>query len=151
MKKKLLILSVALLGTLSIASAKDVGVTSSNAVHSEISLTDKRFHRRAVESALWAQPIVGYWAMREAFRETFDYKLNDVVYSSQIADWKYKFLTVNNTTLYSYVFYNVKNGPIVVEIPSTTKDVGPLWFDHELMATSIYRFWWTRSGQRQGC
>ena len=124
MKIKPLLISLVLLGTLSVASAKDVGVSSSNSMSSEMSLTDKRFHRRAVESAIWAQPIVGFWAMRDAFRETFDYKLNDVVYSSQIADWKYKFLTVNNTTLYSYVFYNIKKEPVVVEIPSTTKDVG---------------------------
>ena len=90
-----------------------------------VSLTDKRLHRRAVESVLWGQPIASYWAMRNACRTTFNYELNDVLFFSKPADWKYKFLTLNNTTLYSYVFFNInKDGPVVIEIPKTTKDIG---------------------------
>ena len=119
------ILAVIAIAALSTTTAPTVATAQSTTGAEAVSLTDKRFHRRAVESALWGQPIVSYWAMRDSLRTTFNYELNDVVYFSKPADWKYKFLTVNNTTLYSYVFFNVKkDGPVVIEIPTTTKDIG---------------------------
>jgi hypothetical protein len=43
-----------------------------------VSLSDKRLHRRAIESVFWGMPIVSVWAMRDACRTTFNYELNDI-------------------------------------------------------------------------
>jgi hypothetical protein len=107
-----------------LSTTPTVATAQSATASDDMSLTDKRFHRRAVESVLWGQPIVDVWAMRNSLRTTFDGGLNDILYFSKPADWKYKFLTVNNTTLYSYTFFNIRDEPIVIEIPKTTKDVG---------------------------
>jgi hypothetical protein len=48
-----------------------------------------------------------------------------VLYFSKPQDWHLGITTPNNSTLYIMSFWNTqKDGPIVVEIPPTTKDVG---------------------------
>lgn len=126
-KNKLSKLVVALIAITVLATTivPTVATAQSTTDADAVSLSDKRLNRRAIEGVFWGMPIVSVWAMRDACRTTFNYELNDIVYFSKPADWKYKFLTVNNTTLYSYVFYNVeRDGPIVIEIPRTTEDVG---------------------------
>ena len=86
---------------------------------------EKRFHRRAVETAMWGMPVVNYWAMREGFARDLGSQANDIVYFSKPVDWHLRITTPNNTTLYMMSFWNTeKDGPIVIEVPKTTKDVG---------------------------
>jgi hypothetical protein len=86
---------------------------------------DGKFERRAVEAAYWGMPMVNLWAMREGFNRDTGLGPNAVAYFSRPMDWKFQVTTPNNTTLYIMSFWNTrKDGPIVVEIPPTTKDVG---------------------------
>ena len=88
-------------------------------------LEAKRYERRAVEAAMWGMPVVNYWAMREGFARDLGSKANDIVYFSKPVDWHLRITTPNNTTLYMMSFWNTeKDGPIVIEVPKTTKDVG---------------------------
>ncbi|PWJ44220.1 DUF1254 domain-containing protein [Sediminitomix flava] len=85
----------------------------------------KRYQRRATETALWGMPLVNLWAMREGFKEDANVQYNDVAYFSKPMDWKLQVTTPNNSTLYIFSFWNTKkDGPIVVEVPKTTEDVG---------------------------
>jgi hypothetical protein len=88
-------------------------------------MSDERFQRRAVEAAFWGMPAVNTWAMREGLKRDVDAGYNTVTYFSKPMDWKLQVTTPNNSTLYMFSFWNTKrDGPIVVEVPPTTKDVG---------------------------
>ena len=49
---------------------------------------------------------------------------NDVGYFSKIQNWKFQTATPNNTTPYILTYWNMEDGPVVVEMPASTKDVG---------------------------
>jgi hypothetical protein len=92
---------------------------------SALGIDEKRIHRRAVEAAYWGMPTVNIWAMREAFDRDAGAGSNAVTYFSKPADWRLQVTTPNNSTLYIFSFWNTKeDGPIVVEVPPTTEDVG---------------------------
>ena len=44
-------------------------------------------------------------------------KINEIMYWSRPANWKNKTLTPNPDTIYFMPFWNVKDGPLVIEIP----------------------------------
>jgi hypothetical protein len=70
-------------------------------------------------------PTVNIWAMREGFKRDAGAGPNAVTYFSKPMDWKLGVTTPNNSTLYIFSFWNTKkDGPIVIEVPPTTKDVG---------------------------
>jgi len=80
--------------------------------------------RRAIEAAVWGMPIVNFQAMRDGLKKDAGVGFNDVAYNSKVQTWRLRVTTNNNTTPYLYTFWNVKDGPVVVEIPASTKDVG---------------------------
>ena len=48
---------------------------------------------------------------------------NTVAYHSEVQTWKEKFTTNNNTSPYAYLFWDLSNGPIVVDMPGTHKGI----------------------------
>ena len=92
-----------------------------------ISLTtqEKMIHRRAVEAAVWAMPLTNALAMRDGFAEV-GCGYNDVCYFSKIQDYRAAVTTPNNTTPYVMAFWNISDGPIMIEVPPTENDLG-LW------------------------
>ena len=79
-------------------------------------LARRAIERRAVEAAIWGMPIVSVDAMRQAFfRAGAQY--GDVVYCSKPADWKFQTTTPNASSLYVYLNFNTKDGPVVLDIP----------------------------------
>lgn len=87
---------------------------------SNTELADRTRYRRAVEAAIWGMPIVAFDAMREAFVRDAGARFNDVCYLSTPADWKLQFTTPNASSLYMFVNFNTKDGPIVYEVPAAT-------------------------------
>jgi hypothetical protein len=74
--------------------------------------------RRAVDAAIWGQPIVSFDAMRQAYFRDAKAKYNDVIWWPTGAGWKNQSLTVNTSVRYIYFFLNTKNdGPVVLELP----------------------------------
>ena len=71
----------------------------------------------AIDTALWGTPIVSFSAMREAFLRDAEAKYGDLVYFSRFADWRLQFTTPNASTRYVFAFFNLKNGPVVLDIP----------------------------------
>jgi hypothetical protein len=81
-------------------------------------LARRTVERRAVEAAIWGMPLVNTDAMRQAYFRDVGAKYNDICYFSKPADWKFQVTTPNASTNYVYFNYNLKDGPVVVEIPA---------------------------------
>jgi hypothetical protein len=80
-------------------------------------LAQRTVARRAVEAAIWGMPLVNTDAMRQAYFRDAGAKYNDICFFSKPADWRYQVTTPNASTNYVYFNFNLKDGPIVVEIP----------------------------------
>src|SRR6476660_10647417 len=81
-------------------------------------LARRTIERRAVEAAIWGMPLVNTDAMREAYFRDVGAKYNDICYFSTPQNWKFQVTTPNASTNYIYFNYNLKDGPVVVEIPA---------------------------------
>jgi hypothetical protein len=82
-------------------------------------LAKRTIQRRAVEAAIWGQPIVMFDAMRQAYFRDAKAKYNDVIWWPRGADWKSQNLTPNSVA--RYIFFNgntAVDGPIVFELPA---------------------------------
>ncbi|MEH6943117.1 DUF1254 domain-containing protein [Bacillus sp. JJ722] len=88
-------------------------------------LKKNEIERRAVEAAIWGMPLVNFDAMRQAYFNDANAQYNDIIYYPKFADWKYQATTPNNTTNYAMFFCNLKQGPIVVEVPP--EEEAALW------------------------
>jgi hypothetical protein len=78
----------------------------------------ERLERRAYESALWGQALVAGNEMIEGGMSAGQ-KLNQVAFFSRPPNWKFQQPTPNNSTCYVQLIYDVKQGPVVVELPPT--------------------------------
>lgn len=79
-------------------------------------LADRTIERRAVEAVFWGMPAVNFELMLQAFQK-LNGMPNQVAYWSRPLDWKNQTLTPNPDTIYLMPFYDVRNGPMVLEIP----------------------------------
>jgi hypothetical protein len=91
---------------------------------STLDVKDRMVERRAIEAAVWGMPIVNFQAMRDALKKDAGVGFNDVAYNSKVQTWRLRMTTNNNTTPYIFIFWNVKDGPVVIDIPPSSKDVG---------------------------
>jgi len=89
----------------------------------EQNLQDRMFQFRATEAVVWAMPLLNYKQFRNGHR-ALGVNYNDIAYHSKMQDWKFQTATPNNTTPYVNFFWNVKDGPIVIEIPPSADGVG---------------------------
>lgn len=87
------------------------------------SIADRMLHHRAVDAAVWAMPLMSFKFFRDGAARA-GVGPNDVGYFSKIQDWRMQAATPNNTTPYIFAHWTVKDGPIVIEIPPSTPDVG---------------------------
>lgn len=79
-------------------------------------LESRAIERRAVEAVIWGMPAVNADLMlQEALR--LGVKANEIVYWSRPVNWKNQTLTPNPDAIYLMSFWDVKDGPIVIEIP----------------------------------
>ncbi|MNZ44801.1 hypothetical protein D3C78_624380 [compost metagenome] len=84
-------------------------------------LQERMLERRAVEAALWGMPLVNFDAMRQAYFRDAGAQYNDIMYWSGPSDWKNQTTTPNHSTIYAMFFSNLKDGPVVFDIPATSK------------------------------
>ena len=85
-------------------------------------LARRTIERRAVEAAIWGMPAVNFDLMYQALI-TAGGKDNQVVYWSQLPDWKNQTLTPNPDVIYLIPFFDTKDvGPMVMEIPPAGPD-----------------------------
>jgi len=81
-------------------------------------LARRTVERRAVEAVIWGMPLVNTDTMRQAYFRDVGAKYNDICYFSAPADWRFQVTTPNASTNYVYFNFNLKDGPVVVEIPA---------------------------------
>ena len=90
----------------------------------DMSMMEEALHRRAVEAAIWAQPLTNYKAMYDSLHEAVGLKYNgDIAYHSTIQDWRRALPTPNNTTPYVFFFWDLRDGPVIIDIPPTEGDL----------------------------
>ena len=87
------------------------------------SLADRMSYHRAIETAVWAMPLMNFKFWRDALADA-GVGPNDVGYFSKVQDWRFQTATPNNTTPYICIYWNFKDGPIVVEMPPATEGIG---------------------------
>ncbi|MFQ6574026.1 DUF1214 domain-containing protein [Pseudomonas sp. UM16] len=82
-------------------------------------LQTRMLERRATEAAIWGMPLANFDAMRQAYLRDAGANYNDIMYWSRPSDWKNQTTTPNHSTIYVMLFVNLKEGPVVVDIPAT--------------------------------
>ena len=75
-------------------------------------------HSRAVEAVIWGMPAVNYDLMRQEMLSKTAGKVGQVIYWGRPLDPKNQTLTPNPDALYFMVFYNLKDGPFVLDLPA---------------------------------
>jgi len=87
------------------------------------SIHDRMFHHRSIDAVVWAMPLLNFKQFREGHK-ALGVGYNDIAYHTKVQDWKFQTATPNNTTPYVNFFWNIKDGPVVVEIPPSADGVG---------------------------
>ena len=90
---------------------------------SDQTISERVMHYRAIDAVVWAMPLLNFKQFRDGHR-ALGVKQNDIAYHTEIQDWKFQTATPNNTTPYVNFFWNIEDGPIVVEIPPSADGVG---------------------------
>ncbi|KAE9632794.1 DUF1214 domain-containing protein [Parasedimentitalea maritima] len=90
---------------------------------STASFADRMNYYRAVDAAVWAMPLMNFKFYRDALAEA-GVGPNVVGYNSQVQDWRFQTATPNNTTPYIHAYWNIKDGPVVFEMPPSADGVG---------------------------
>lgn len=80
-------------------------------------LNHRAIERRAVEAMIWGMPAVNADLMLQTMLNTTSAKVNEIVFWSRPVNWKNQTLTPNPDAIYFMSFWNVKDGPVVIEIP----------------------------------
>jgi hypothetical protein len=89
----------------------------------EQTVHDRMLHHRAIDAVVWAMPLLNFKTYRDGHK-ALGVGYNDIAYNSKVQDWKFQTATPNDTTPYINLFWNVKDGPVVVEIPPSAEGVG---------------------------
>jgi hypothetical protein len=79
-------------------------------------------HSRAFESVLWSVPLMNYKATKDGLKNGGGINYGDVAYHSKIQTAKFEIPT-GNSVPYIMAYWTLKDGPMVIEIPSETADV----------------------------
>jgi hypothetical protein len=80
-------------------------------------LAERTLHRRAVEAVIWGMPAVNYDLMLQEMLTKTPGKVGQVIYWGRPLDAKNQTLTPNPDALYFMVFFNTKDGPVVLDLP----------------------------------
>ena len=99
------------------------GAVAAQANPSEQTISERVLYYRAIDSVVWAMPLLNFKQFRDGHR-ALGVGQNDIAYHTKIQDWKFQTATPNNTTPYVNFFWNIEDGPIVVEIPPSADGVG---------------------------
>jgi hypothetical protein len=121
MKKTLgILIALAIPGLLGLSQhpGKPPQPSPDNRTASNVEMTDRLLHCRAIEAVIWAMPVVNYDLMYQAALRA-KAEFNQIVYWSRLPDWKNQTLTPNPDAIYFISFVDTaKAGPMVLEIPA---------------------------------
>lgn len=110
--------------TLMMAVVVAAGVVQANTFDlQKANLAERMSYHRAIDAALWAMPLMNFKFYRDSLAKN-GVGPNDVGYNSQLQDWRFQTATPNNTTPYIHCYWNLKDGPVVIEMPASEDGVG---------------------------
>lgn len=84
-------------------------------------LAQRLVYRRAVEAVIWGMPAVNYDLMRQQMLTKTSGKVGQVIYWGRPLDSKNQTLTPNPDALYFMTFFDLKAGPVVIDLPPGDK------------------------------
>lgn len=79
-------------------------------------------YQRAFEAVLWNMPAISIYAFRRAAISDLGYKDNDIIAYSATATPLLEALTANSSTPYLGAYTDLRNGPVVLEVPPAGAD-----------------------------
>ena len=94
-----------------------IAIISPLRAQAQVSDDDLLYHR-AFEVALWAMPATDSFATREAVKRDLGGQPNDVVINTKPMDSDIHLVALQTQTPYLQGAIDLRNGPIVVEIPA---------------------------------
>ena len=101
------------------------GCTSSNtkqdAPLQEFSLEEQVMYQRAFEAVVWAMPATAIYRLREGYFEIPGIEDNVVSASSKPALSRHKAITANTATPYISAYTDLREGPVVLDIPAVSE------------------------------
>jgi len=103
----------AILGVLTMVSF----AAAAQAQTSADDLNRRLIERRAIEAVIWGIPAVNTDLMRQEMLTKTPGKVGQVIYWGRPLDWRNQTLTPNPDALYFMVFFNTKDGPVVLDVP----------------------------------
>jgi hypothetical protein len=77
-------------------------------------------YQRAFEAVVWSQPAVGVYGIRRGMF-AIGAKANEIMAMSRPLTTRHEFLTANNTTPYVAANADLRNGPVVLEVPPVSE------------------------------
>jgi hypothetical protein len=80
-------------------------------------------YQRAVQAVIWGMPAASMISFREAFFRDADGDFGDIFYMGGLGEPRHEALTANSQTPYATVLLNVKDEPMVLEIPPASSKV----------------------------
>ncbi|WFU05063.1 DUF1254 domain-containing protein (plasmid) [Rhizobium sp. CB3171] len=86
-------------------------------------LARRTIERRTVEAVIWGMPAVSMAAIRASLKRDLDADFGDVIYFSNVMEPRHEFLTANNQTPYVLTFFDLRRGPMVLDVPPATGKV----------------------------
>ncbi|TLX78248.1 DUF1254 domain-containing protein [Labilibacter sediminis] len=85
------------------------------------SLEEQVAYQRAFEAVIWAMPATAIYRLREGFMELPAVDDNVVIAYSKPALSKHKAITANTATPYITAYTDLRNGPVVLDIPAVSE------------------------------
>lgn len=80
-------------------------------------------YQRGVQAVIWGMPAISLAALREAMVRDLGAAYNDIVYMSNVPLPRHELLTAHHEVLHVVVMLNLKEGPVVLEVPPATGTV----------------------------
>jgi len=121
MKSYITIAAVCLLAfsNTTIAQNKTTAVanTTQTAIFKPADLKEQLVYSRAVQAVIWGIPAVNFELMKESMVRA-NGSFNQIIYWSALINSKNQTLTPNPDVIYINPLYDVKKGPVVLEIPA---------------------------------
>jgi len=92
-------------------------VTAAAQTPADGDMTRRAIERRAVEAMIWGMPAVNTDLMLQEMLAKTKARPNEMLFWSKPANWKNQTLTPNPDSIYFMSFWNVKDGPVVIDVP----------------------------------
>jgi hypothetical protein len=97
-------------------------------------IEDQLLYARSMEALIWASPALAVYVQNEAGRRDLGLENTGIIYWGSPMDHRWGGITYNNQSPYWVASFNVKDEPIVVDVPETRDDAR--------FFGSIHDHWW---------